>query len=227
MVKSEFGHADVLINNAGSNGPGGKIGEVNPSDWWADFDINVKGTFLVTQGFLKLLGIEKQGTIVTMSTGISYMVSAGMSAYSISKLADVRLSEYVSVEYLNVTAISLQPGVVKMDMVMVRQSARICWIKLITLQMTSPGLHTTRQNLLVGLLSGLQQMLRDFSQADSSQQFGRWTISWPGRTKSRVAMISSSYTRPRLGLISSSECIRSSAFKDGEFLRRILSDQDR
>lgn len=116
-VKSEFGHADVLINNAGAFSPGGTIADVNPSDWWKDFDVNVKGTFLVTQGFLKLLGTERQGSIVTMSTGIAYMAPPGLSAYSISKMADARLSEYVSNEYGNVAAISLQPGIVKTDMV--------------------------------------------------------------------------------------------------------------
>jgi NAD(P)-dependent dehydrogenase (short-subunit alcohol dehydrogenase family) len=116
-IKSTFGHADVLINNAGLFSPAGTIGTVDPSEWWKDFDVNVKGTFLVTQAFLKLLGTEKQGSIITMSTGISYMSPPGLSAYSISKMAGVRLSEYISMENPNVAAISLQPGIVKTDMV--------------------------------------------------------------------------------------------------------------
>lgn len=116
-VERHFGHADVLINNAGLFSPSGNISTVSPTNWWADFEINVKGTFLVTQGFLKLLGTERQGTIITMSTAIAYMAPPGLSAYSISKMASVRLSEYVSTEYKNVNAVSLQPGVVKTDMV--------------------------------------------------------------------------------------------------------------
>jgi NAD(P)-dependent dehydrogenase (short-subunit alcohol dehydrogenase family) len=77
----------------------------------------VKGTFLVTQAFLKLLCTEQQGTIVTMSTGIAYIVGTGMSAYSISKMASVRLAEYVAAEYPDVCSISRQPGIVKKDMV--------------------------------------------------------------------------------------------------------------
>lgn len=116
-IKSVFGHADVLVNNAGLFSPGGAIADVNPSDWWKDFDVNVKGAFLVTQAFLKLLGTERKGSIVTMSTGLAYMAPPGLSAYSISKMATIRLSEYVSIEYPNVAAISLQPGIVKTDMV--------------------------------------------------------------------------------------------------------------
>lgn len=116
-VKNKFGQADVLVNNAGMFSPDGTVADVKPTDWWTDFDINLKGTFLVTQAFLKLLGTEKKGTIVTMSTAIAYMVAPGKSAYSISKMANVRLAEYVAAEYPNVCSISLQPGVVKTDMV--------------------------------------------------------------------------------------------------------------
>lgn len=116
-IKSTFGHADVLINNAGVFSPRGTIGSVDASGWWKDFDINVKGTFLVSQAFLKLLGAERQGTIVTLSTGLAYIVGPGMSAYSISKMANTRLSEYICLEYPNVAAISLQPGIVRTDMV--------------------------------------------------------------------------------------------------------------
>jgi NAD(P)-dependent dehydrogenase (short-subunit alcohol dehydrogenase family) len=101
-VRSKYGHADVLVNNARTYSPGGSIADVNPTDEWTDFDVKVKGIFLVTQAFLKLLGTEKQGTIIIMSTGIAYMVGAGMSAYSIGKMASVLLAEYVAAEYPNV-----------------------------------------------------------------------------------------------------------------------------
>jgi NADP-dependent 3-hydroxy acid dehydrogenase YdfG len=65
-VKAEVGHADVLVNNAGVFSPSGTLVSVSPTDWWNDFEVNVKGTFLVTQGFLKLLGTERQGSVITM-----------------------------------------------------------------------------------------------------------------------------------------------------------------
>ncbi len=36
-IKSEFGTADVLINNAGSGKSALQIKEVDPSDFWYDF----------------------------------------------------------------------------------------------------------------------------------------------------------------------------------------------
>jgi NAD(P)-dependent dehydrogenase (short-subunit alcohol dehydrogenase family) len=47
-------------------------------------ETNVHGVFLITQGFLKLLG-KKRGSIVTLT------VFPGMSSYAISKLAGLQM----------------------------------------------------------------------------------------------------------------------------------------
>jgi hypothetical protein len=36
-VKSEFGTADVLVNNAGVGGFGGPVRDADPVDWWKSF----------------------------------------------------------------------------------------------------------------------------------------------------------------------------------------------
>ena len=66
---------------------------------------------------MELLGSERRGTVVTMNTGITTMIGPGMSGYSMSKNASLRLMEYAAAEHLNVTTVSLQPGVVMTDMV--------------------------------------------------------------------------------------------------------------
>lgn len=116
VIKHKFGHADVLINNAGSMAQPSTIDGADPQKWWLDFEVNVKGAFLMSQGFLKLLGSSHQGTVITLNTGIAAMTAPSMSSYSISKNASLRLSEYIAAEYSNVTAICMQPGVVKTDM---------------------------------------------------------------------------------------------------------------
>lgn len=117
-ISSKYGHADVLINNAGVWVSGGApIATADPSDWWKDFEVNTKGLFLMSQGFLKLLGSKKHGTMVNMSSGVAALVGPGMSSYSVSKNATLRLMEYVAVEHPNVTAVSMQPGIVMTDMI--------------------------------------------------------------------------------------------------------------
>jgi len=116
-VKEKFGHADVLVNNAGSLNAG-TVADTEVDKWWSDFETNVKGVFLLTQGFLRLLGKEKKGSIVTLSTSAAFMVFPGMSCYSLSKLASTQLQTFIAAENPNVTAISLHPGLVLTDMTM-------------------------------------------------------------------------------------------------------------
>lgn len=116
-IKEKYGHADVLINNAGTFAEEALVASSTPSKWWLDFETNVYGTYLMSRAFLQLLGSERHGTIVNMNTGISTMIGPTMSAYSISKGAGLRLNEYIAAENPNVNAVSLQPGVVSTDMI--------------------------------------------------------------------------------------------------------------
>jgi len=115
-VESKFGHADVLINNAGTGLPG-PLADMPADSWWMNFDINVRGSFLNTQGFLKILGKERKGTIVNVTSGAAILVLPGMSSYSLSKLVDIQIQAFVAVENPNVTAVALAPGIILTQMV--------------------------------------------------------------------------------------------------------------
>lgn len=70
----------------------------------------------MTQGFLKLLGKEKKGNVLNMTTGAAVSTFPGLSSYSLSKLISFQIQAYVTAENPNVTAISLHPGVLMTDM---------------------------------------------------------------------------------------------------------------
>jgi NAD(P)-dependent dehydrogenase (short-subunit alcohol dehydrogenase family) len=82
---------------------------------WKDFEINTRGTYLVTRMFLQTLGAEKHGSIINISSGASISVIPGASSYGISKLAVNRMTEYIAVENPNVTCVSLDPGSVQTE----------------------------------------------------------------------------------------------------------------
>ncbi|PVH71991.1 NAD(P)-binding protein [Cadophora sp. DSE1049] len=115
-VKAKFRHADVLVNNAGTLAGGGALSDANPGAWWSDFEVNGRGTFLITQGFLQLLGKEKKGSVINLTTGAAVSTFPGISSYAISKLIHIQLAAYIAVENPNVTAVALHPGTVHTDM---------------------------------------------------------------------------------------------------------------
>lgn len=75
----------------------------------------MRGSFLVTQGFLKLLGKERKGAIINLTTFAAHMPFPGLSSYSISKLALTQLQAFVAVECPNVTAVAIHPGLILTD----------------------------------------------------------------------------------------------------------------
>lgn len=161
VIRSRYGHANVLVNNAGTFAQSDVVGNVDPTTWWSDFEVNVKGTFLATRGFLSLLGSERQGTIITLSTGGATAVYPGMSAYSISKLGALKVAEYVAAEYPNVTSITLQPGMVMTDMVIGKSltpNVLIMSCLMRKIQIPSSVLHSIPPNLLAALASGSPRM---------------------------------------------------------------------
>lgn len=117
-VRSAFGAVDVLVNAAGVLSTPRPISASSTGDWWKDFEINAKGTYLTTRAFLQLIGSNDRGVFVNVSSGAATNIVPGLSSYSISKTAVNRLTEYVAAENANVVSITLDPGTVDTEMVL-------------------------------------------------------------------------------------------------------------
>lgn len=91
---AEFGKVDVVVHAAATSTKG-MIGDLEPSEWFKDYDINVKGTYNLVYYFLKQGGGEGGTFINLVSLGASF-VSPGISSYSGSKLAVIKLGEYLA-----------------------------------------------------------------------------------------------------------------------------------
>lgn len=118
-VKEKFGTIDLLVNNAGVAPNERKdILEITPEDFSQVVDINLKGTFFVTQKIAPLLVENKGGRIVNISSMSSYTASLNRGEYCISKagismttkLFAARLAEY------GVSVIEIRPGIIETDM---------------------------------------------------------------------------------------------------------------
>lgn len=68
----------------------GPLAATDFQKWWSAFDINIRGTYMVTCEFLRLLA-GGPGVVLNVSSRSSYVTAPGMSAYQISKSALNRL----------------------------------------------------------------------------------------------------------------------------------------
>jgi len=112
-VSEQFDKVHVLVNCAGSFNFG-KAAEIDTGDWWNDFEINVKGPFLMSHHFIKSFGDE--GTIINLSTTTMNVLIPGVSSYAASKLAMKKTGELLQLEYPNLRVFFLAPGYVKSNM---------------------------------------------------------------------------------------------------------------
>ncbi|KAB2569278.1 Short chain dehydrogenase andI [Lasiodiplodia theobromae] len=114
------GRLDVLINNAGYMDRLAPLMDSEPDDWWRTWEINIRGPYLVTRAFLPLMLATPSGwkTVVSLSSLGAHTLSAGGTAYNVSKLALLRFSEMLNVEYgaQGVLAFCVNPGGIETDL---------------------------------------------------------------------------------------------------------------
>jgi NAD(P)-dependent dehydrogenase (short-subunit alcohol dehydrogenase family) len=105
----ELGHVDVVINTFGALNLG-PIGVTDPTAWWQNFEVNVKAVFNVSHSYINAAG--GKGTIINMVSLAASFVAPGKSGYSTSKLAAIKLGEYLDVEQPELRVFSVHPGIV-------------------------------------------------------------------------------------------------------------------
>lgn len=121
QVKFNYGYIDILVNNAGIfNSSGINLSTTSSSEtltWWQEFDMNVRGTMLVTKHFLALVGSEHPAHLLYASSGATFGILPGSSVYNIAKLVDLQLAAFAAAENPNLTAIVFHLGIVMTDVV--------------------------------------------------------------------------------------------------------------
>jgi NADP-dependent 3-hydroxy acid dehydrogenase YdfG len=85
-VVKELGHIDILVNAFGV-GLIQPLMDVNPKSAKNVFDVNVFGTYLVTQTVLRYMVTRKEGTVVMIPGILGKSVMKNSAIYSASKFA--------------------------------------------------------------------------------------------------------------------------------------------
>jgi len=82
-VKKQFGHVDVLVNNAGLVGPTRNAAELPTADWRAVIETDLTGMFLCTRAALPLM--NRGASIVNNLSVAAKQAFPGMAAYNAAK----------------------------------------------------------------------------------------------------------------------------------------------
>lgn len=111
-----FGRIDILVNNVGV-APGGLAEQVEESAVDAILDINIKGTFLMTQAVARHMIERKQGRIVSISSQAATNALRGEAIYCMSKAAINHLTRCLAAEWAEhgITVNTVSPTFIHTD----------------------------------------------------------------------------------------------------------------
>lgn len=93
-----MGRIDVLVNNVGI-GPENLAENVTEGDFDLTLDVNLKGTFFVTQAVAKLMMKQGGGRIINISSQAGSVVLKGEAIYCMSKAAINHLTRCLAYEW--------------------------------------------------------------------------------------------------------------------------------
>jgi len=111
-LRAQLGSPDILINNAGVDGPIGALWEVEAADWWRSLEVNLGGAFLVTRMLLPDMIAAGRGSIINITSKAGTYRWPLQSAYVTSKAALIKLTETLAAETRKhgVSVFSVDPG---------------------------------------------------------------------------------------------------------------------
>jgi NAD(P)-dependent dehydrogenase (short-subunit alcohol dehydrogenase family) len=95
---NRFGHLDVAINNAGTEGKPGPITEQTIESYNATFDTNVLGTLLCMKYEMRVMLPQGSGSIINLSSTLGKKTAPGASIYAASKHAIEGLTKSAALE---------------------------------------------------------------------------------------------------------------------------------
>ncbi len=116
-ITAQFGHIDVLVNNAGVTRDG-LLMRMSSEAWDTVINTNLKGAFNFTKPVGRQMVKQRSGRIINISSVIGLMGNAGQANYAASKAGLIGFSKSVAREFASrgITCNVVCPGFIETDM---------------------------------------------------------------------------------------------------------------
>ena len=115
-IDERFGRIDVLVNNAGITNDA-MFYKMTPEAWQAVIDVNLTGTFNITQAVAEVMVRNRYGRITFVSSRAA-LGNRGQTNYSATKAAVIGLSKTLAIELgpFGITSNAVGPGFIETEM---------------------------------------------------------------------------------------------------------------
>ncbi len=116
-AESQLGSVDILINNAGITNDK-LVMRMSAEDFKKCLDINLTGTFNMTQHVLKKMMKKREGAIINLSSVSGLIGNVGQANYAASKAGVIGFTKSVAREAATrgITCNAIAPGFIATDM---------------------------------------------------------------------------------------------------------------
>ncbi|CAN5900666.1 N/A [soil metagenome] len=118
-LQGAHGPIDLLVTAAGAANAIGPLWEIEPERWWADVEVDLRGTAVALHAVLPSMRVQRRGRIVTVYGDLGASPGAvATSAFATAKAGVLRLTEHVAAEVVDdgITVVALHPGLVRTAM---------------------------------------------------------------------------------------------------------------
>ncbi len=136
QILADFGHIDVLVNNAGITKDGLML-RMSEAQWDAVINVNLKSAFNFIHAIVPIMSRERGGSIINMSSVVGVSGNAGQCNYSASKAGLIGLAKSIAKEMgpRGIRANCIAPGFIISDMTKaLPEDVREQWVKTIPLR---------------------------------------------------------------------------------------------
>ena len=136
QVMEDFGHIDVLVNNAGIT-KDGLMMRMSEAQWDDVINVNLKSAFNFIHAVTPIMARQRSGSIINMTSVVGVEGNAGQCNYSASKSGMIGLTKSIAKEMgpRGIRANAIAPGFIETDMTnSLPQELRDGWLKEIPLR---------------------------------------------------------------------------------------------